>query len=161
MARTLDASDFIKPYEEQPEEIVETVANLTPFDFIKSVSNNKKDLLRDDPEAVKQYAAFIVNRGLGYFPDTVLIANEMNLYPSVPAAAHYYYYMNAIRKGNRFSKWFKAEPSEDLDLIQNVYKVRREVAKQYLKVLSKENLQSLRELVDTGETKKVKKAKTK
>jgi hypothetical protein len=159
MAKTIDASDFIKPYEEPPEEMIETVANLTPFDFIKSISNNKKDLLKDDSEAIKQYAAFIVNRGLGYFPDTVLSANEMNMYPSIPARAQYYYYMSSIRKGNRFSKWFKAEQSEELNLIQQVYNVRRDVAKQYLKLLSKENLQSLRELVNTGETKTPKKSK--
>lgn len=154
MARTLDASDFIKPYEPEPEEVIVESKGLTPFDFIKSVSNNKKDLLKDNPDNAKEYNAFMVNRGLSFYPDTVLIANDMNLYPDIPAQAQYYYYMGAIRKGNRFSEWHKKKKDDDLDLVQKVYQVRREIAKQYLKLLSKDDLAKLRELTDTGEAKK-------
>lgn len=154
MARTLDASDIIKPYEPEPEEDVKEVKGVNPFDFIKSVSNNKKDLLKDNPENAKEYSAFMVNRGLSFYPDTVLIANEMNLYPDIPAASQYYYYMSAVRKGNRYSEWHKKKKDDDLDLVQMVYQVRRDIAKQYLKLLSKEDLEKLRELTDTGESKK-------
>jgi hypothetical protein len=154
MVRTIDASDIIKPYEPEPEEVVAQVKGLSPFDFIKSVSNNKKDLLKDNPDNAKEYNAFMVNRGLSFYPDTVLIANEMNLYPDIPAAAQYYYYMGAIRKGNRYSEWHKKKKDDDLDLIQKVYQVRRDIAKQYLKLLSKDDLDKLRDLTDTGETKK-------
>ena len=54
---------------------------MNPFDFINSVSHNKKDLITDseNPEfAEKLYQPFLVNRGLSYFPDTILYANEMN-----------------------------------------------------------------------------------
>jgi hypothetical protein len=154
MARTLDASDFIKPYEPEPEEVIVEAKGLTPFDFIKSVSNNKRDLLKENPDNAKEYNAFMVNRGLSFYPDTVLIANEMNLYPEIPAASQYYYYMGAIRKGNRFSEWHKKKKDDDLDLVQKVYQVRRDIAKQYLKLLSKDDLSKLRELTDTGEAKK-------
>ena len=154
MARTLDASDFIKPYEPEPEEVIVEAKGLTPFDFIKSVSNNKRDLLKENPDNAKEYNAFMVNRGLSFYPDTVLIANEMNLYPEIPAASQYYYYMGAIRKGNRFSEWHKKKKDDDLDLVQKVYQVRRDIAKQYLKLLSKDDLSKLRELTETGEAKK-------
>jgi hypothetical protein len=155
MARTLDASDFIKPYTAEPEEVLPEQKGLTPFDFIKSVSNNKKDLLKDNPENAKEYNAFMVNRGLSFYPDTVLIANEMNLYPEIPAESQYYYYMSAIRKGNRFSEWHKKKKDDDLDLVQRAYQVRRDVAKQYIKLLSKEDLAKLNALTDTtGENKK-------
>lgn len=154
MAGTIDASDIIKPYVAEPEEVEQEVKGLSPFDFIKSVSNNKKDLLKDNPENVKEYSAFMVNRGLSFYPDTVLIANDMNLYPDIPPEAQYYYYMGAIRKGNRYSEWHKKKKDDDLDLIQQVYQVRRDIAKQYAKLLSKDDLAKLRQLVDTGETKK-------
>jgi hypothetical protein len=154
MAGTIDASDIIKPYVPEPEEVEPEVKGLSPFDFIKSVSNNKKDLLKDNPDNAKEYSAFMVNRGLSFYPDTVLIANEMNLYPDIPAAAQYYYYMGAIRKGNRYSEWHKKKKDDDLDLIQKVYQVRRDIAKQYAKLLSKDGLSKLRDLTDTGETKK-------
>jgi hypothetical protein len=152
--KVADASDFIKAYEAPPEEVVVEEKGLSPFDFVKSVSNNKKDLLKDNPDNAKHYTAFVVNRGLSFYPDTVLIANEMNMYPDIPAEAQYYYYMGAIRKGNRYSEWHKAKKDDDLDLVQKVYQVRREIAKQYLKLLSSDDLAKLRELVDTGENKK-------
>ena len=151
MARTIDASDFIKAYEPEPEEVLEEQKGPTPFDFIKSVSNTKQDMLKDDPEMAKYYAAFIVNRGLGYFPDTVLIANDMNMYPDIPVESQYYYYMGAIRKGKRFSKWHKPKKDLDIELIQKIYKVRLDVAKQYHKLISDADMTKLHELSDTGE----------
>lgn len=156
MARTLDASDFIKPYTAPAEEVFEEEKGLSPFDFIKSVSNTKKDLIKDNPDDTKAYKAYVVNHGLSFYPDTVLIANEMNLYPDIPAISQYYYYMGSIRKGNRYSEWHKAKKNDDLDLVQKVYQVRRDIAKQYLKLLSNDDLKKLRELTDTGETAKKK-----
>ena len=159
MAREVDASDIIKAFEPEPEEIIEEQKGSSPFDFIKSVSNTKQDMLKDDPDSIKNYNPFIVNRGLGYFPDTVLIANDMNLYPEIPAESQYYYYMGAIRKGKRFSKWYKATKDSDIELIQKIYNVRLEVAKQYYKLISDKDMKKLYELVDTGETPTKKKKK--
>lgn len=159
MAGTLDASDFIKPYEAPPEEVFAEEKGLSPFDFIKSVSNSKKDLMKDNPDNVKDYKAYVVNHGLSFYPDTVLIANDMNLYPEIPVASQYYYYMGAIRKSNRYSEWHKLKKNEDLDLVQKVYQVRREIAKQYLKLLSTDDLTKLRDLTETGEASAKKKTK--
>jgi hypothetical protein len=154
--KVADASDFIKAYEAPPEEVIVEAKGLSPFDFIKSVSNTKKDLLKENPDNEKEYKAYVVNHGLSFYPDTVLLANEMNLYPDIPAAAQYYYFLGSIRKGNRYSEWHKSKKNEDLDLVQKVYQVRREIAKQYLKLLSKDDLDKLRKLTDTGETTKKK-----
>lgn len=124
---------------------------LTPFDFIKSVSFSKEDLLASkDPEVEKQYNAYIVNRGFSYFQDSILHANEMNMRHALPSSAQYYYYMNSLRKRNRFSKWHKSQKDEDLDLIQKVYQVRRDIAKDYAKILKDSDLEKLRALTDQG-----------
>lgn len=159
---SVDASDYIKPFVEETQDVSidqEKPKKTTPFDFIKSVSETKKDIIKEDPELEKDYNAFIVNRGFGYFPDTVLHANELNMLPDIPRIAQYYYYMASLRKRKRFSKWYKLEPNEDLKLVQDVYNVRVEVAKEYLKVLTEENIQTLRKLTETGESSP--KAKTK
>lgn len=146
-----DATNYIKPFEDVKEEPVEKPKKVTPFDFIKSVSETKQDMMKEKPELASEYNAYIVNRGFSYFPDTVLYANELNMYPDIPNVAQYYYYMASLRKRKRYSKWHKLEKNEDLKLIQDVYKVRVEVAKEYLKVLTEENLQTLRDLTETGE----------
>ena len=49
-----------------------------PFDFVKSVSNTKKDIMVDDIEE-KQYTPFLTNKALSYHQDAVYFANEMNI----------------------------------------------------------------------------------
>jgi hypothetical protein len=127
--------------------------DLTPFDFIKSVSHSKKDLIREDdyPDQIeKQYNAYIVNRGFSYFEDTILHANEMNMRAHLFNDAQYRYYLGVLRSRNRFSKWHKAEKNVDLDAIQEVYSVNRTVAKMYLKTLSKEDLKRVHEKLEKG-----------
>jgi hypothetical protein len=127
--------------------------DLTPFDFIKSVSQSKKDLIResDYPDQVeKQYNAYIVNRGFSYFEDTILHANEMNMRHHLFNDAQYRYYLGILRSRNRFSKWHKAEKNTDLDAIQEFYMVNRTVAKMYLKAMSKEDLKNLHQRFEKG-----------
>lgn len=127
--------------------------DLTPFDFIKSVSHNKKDLIRDSDypaQMEKQYNAYIVNRGFSYFEDTILHANELNMRHHLFADAQYRYYLGMLRPRNRFSKWHKAEKNKDLDAIQEVYSVNRTVAKMYLKTLSKEDLKKIHKKLEKG-----------
>lgn len=129
------------------------VKDLSPFDFIKSASHNKKDLVKtsDYPEQIeKQYNPYIVNRGFSYFEDSILHANEMNMRAHLFNDAQYRYYLGTLRPRNRFSKWHKAEQNKDLDAIQEVYSVNRTVAKQYLKILSKEDLVSIHKKLEKG-----------
>jgi len=125
----------------------------TPFDFIKSASETKVNLIADsyNPEYIeKQYNAYMVNKGFSYFPDTILHANEMNRLYDIPNNAQYIYYMDVLRKRKRFSKWNKLSKNVDLDVIQEYYQCNRNVAKQYLKVLTSENLETINKNMTTG-----------
>ena len=127
--------------------------DLTPFDFIKSVSQSKKDLIRESDypdQTEKQYNAYIVNRGFSYFEDTILHANEMNMRHHLFNDAQYRYYLGVLRSRNRFSKWHKAEKDKDLDAIQEFYMVNRTVAKMYLKAMSTEDLKKLHQRFEKG-----------
>jgi hypothetical protein len=86
-----------------------------PFDYTNSITYTKKNLIRDteNPElAEKQYNAFLTNRGLSYFPDTIMYANDMNMRPELDGLLQYEYLLNSIRKNKRFSKWAKASKDE-------------------------------------------------
>jgi len=149
MNKDLFGDDVVEDLEE--EYIPEKIEKPKPWTYMTAVSETKKDILKETPELANFYPAFVVNKGFSYFPDSVLYANDMNMYPDIPAAAQYYYYMSSLRKRQRRSKWWKREPNADLDMVREVYQVRAEVAKQYMKILTEENLQTLRELTDTGE----------
>jgi hypothetical protein len=131
--------------------------NLSPFDFVNSVSTTKKDLVRSNPDltpeqAEKQYNPFIVNRALSMWPDTILHANEMNRLPDMFKDAQYRYYLNVLRSSKRFSKWAKTEKNNDIEMLQVVYGCNRRVAKYYLKILTKEQLEEVRKSREIGGT---------
>lgn len=127
--------------------------DLSPFDFMNAASFTKADLIKDseNPDITeKQYNAYIVNRGFTNFEDTILHANEMNQRHELFPAAQFDYYRAVLRKRKRFSKWPKADKDANLDAIQEVYQCNRTVAKQYLKVLNEEQLQSVHDRLVTG-----------
>ena len=121
------------------------------FDFLNSINTTKKDLLEEDPLSEKDYNSFMVNRGLSYFHDTVMYANEMNRYSSLPKDIQYRFYLSAISKKKRFSKWHKKDQnSEDLKLIMNAYSYSSSKAAIALEILSTDQLQQLRNHYDKG-----------
>ena len=121
---------------------------MNPFEFIKSISNTKKDILENE----KDYNAFMVNRGLSYFPDTVIYANEMNKFHHLDNRLQYSFLINIIRKRNRFSKWNKSIESENINAIKRYYGYSNEKARDVLPLLSNENLNIIKGKIFHGGT---------
>jgi hypothetical protein len=126
---------------------------MSPFDYVKAINETKVDLLAGDPEAIKDYSKvkFIVNRALGYFPDTVMQANQMNQHSDIPADWQFSFFLNTISKKRRFSKWAKADAeSVSLELVKEYYGYSSEKAKEALSVLSDEHLIMIKEKLFKG-----------
>jgi hypothetical protein len=119
---------------------------MNPFELIKSISSTKKDILENE----KDYNAFMVNRGLSYFPDTVIYANEMNKFHHLDSRLQYQFLINTIRKRNRFSKWNKSVESENINAIKKYYNYSNEKARDVLPLLSNENLNTIRGRINYG-----------
>ena len=117
-----------------------------PFEFLKSITITKKDVMENE----KDYNAFMVNRGLSYFPDTVLYANEMNQYHHLESRLQYSFLINIIRKRKRFSKWNKNVESENISAVKKYYGYSNEKARDVLPLLSNENLNSIKEQINHG-----------
>jgi hypothetical protein len=123
---------------------------MSPFDFINAINDSKKNLF-EDPQAYKDYSAFMVNRGLSYFPDTVLYANEMNRYPSIPVDWQFFFFLNTIPRKKRFSKWSKKDKeTKSLQLVKEYFGYSNEKAEEALSVLSEEQLKSIEEKLQKG-----------
>lgn len=122
---------------------------MNPFDFLNAINTSKKDIMVDDL-VEKQYPAFMVNRGLSYFPDTILYANEMNRYHHLDNRLQFDFLINTIRKQKRFSKWHKAESSEDIEAIKEYYGYSNEKARQTLSVLTQDQIIELKQKVYKG-----------
>ena len=126
---------------------------MSPFDFINAISHTKVDLIRtaDDPTATeKSYNAFMVNRGLSYFPDTVLFANEMNTHRDLEAKPQFDYLINIVRPKKRFAKWVKKYSEDDLELVKQYYGYNSKKAIQALSILSADQLKIIRQKQEQG-----------
>jgi hypothetical protein len=123
---------------------------MTPFDFLNAINENKKDLFQD-PQASKDYTPFMINRGLSFFPDTVLYANEMNMHVQIPTQWQFEFLKNSITKKKRFSKWHKRDATtEQLKLVMKHYKYSEKRANEVLNILSPKQVIELQEAYEKG-----------
>lgn len=121
----------------------------SPFDYINSISQSKKDMMEDEA-GEKAYNAWLVNRGLSYFPDTILYANEVNLLHHMDNKLQYAYLINTIRPKKRFSKWVKKKEDGDLEAIMKCYGYNIDKAKSALSILSPDQVKTIKEKLDEG-----------
>ena len=92
----------------------------------------------------------MVNRGLSYFKDTAVIANEMNINHHLDNRLQFDFLINMIRKKKRFSKWNKPQIIDDLDVIKEYYGYSNKQAKAVHNLLSSEQIGKLRKKVYKG-----------
>jgi len=120
-----------------------------PFDYVNSINITKKDIMHDDISE-KAYPAFMVNRALSYFNDTVLYANEMNVNHHIDNKLQYQFLINIVRKKKRFSKWLKPQEVNNLELIKEYYGYSNEKAKSVLPLFNNEQIELLKQRIYKG-----------
>jgi hypothetical protein len=122
---------------------------MNPFEYLKAINETKKDIMVDDV-AEKQYNPFIINRGLSFFKDTILYANEMNRHHHLDHRVQFDFFINIIRKKKRWSKWIKTSEVDNLELIKEYYGYSNEKAKSALSLMSNEQIEQLKQRIYKG-----------
>ena len=122
---------------------------MSPFDYLKAINESKEDVMLTSQDE-KKYAAFIVNRGLSFFMDTIFQANEINRNHHLDSRLQFDYLLNSIRQKKRYSKWLKPEKLDDLDIVKEYYGFGNEKAKNALQVLSVDQLVYIRCKLNQG-----------
>jgi hypothetical protein len=115
-------------------------------DWLNSINYNKEDLSED----IKSYPPYIVNRCLSGHIDCIMFANEMNLNHQLDKDMQYQFYLNSLRKRKRFSPWLKKDKVQDLDIVKQYYGYSNEKASQALRILSKQQLEFIKQRLDIG-----------
>jgi hypothetical protein len=118
-------------------------------DWLNSINFTKEDLM-EDPSAKKEYAPYIINRCLSGHIDCVLFVNEMNMHHSLDKDMQYSFYINTLRKRKRFSPWLRKDKVTDLECVKSYYNYSNEKASQALKILSKEQIDYIKQRLETG-----------
>lgn len=122
---------------------------MTPFDFINAINQSKENLMTDELSE-KEYVPYVVNKGLSYFPDTVLYVNEMNRLHLLDNKSQFLYLLNSIRPRKRFSKWHKNELTEDLKVISEYFEYSLAKAKQVQSLISSDQLNTMKQKLQKG-----------
>ena len=121
-------------------------------DWLNSVNFTKENLIEEDPDAIKEYPPYIVNRCLSGHIDTIMFANEMNKFPNLDKDLQYSFYLNTLRKKKRFSPWLRKDKVTDLEIIKQYYGYSNEKALQALKILTPDQINFIKQRLDIGGT---------
>ena len=128
---------------------------VTPFDYVNSIVHKKNNMMKDtdnDELAEQAYVPYVVNKGLSYFVDTLMYANEMNALSFLDSKLQYDYLLNSIRPKKRYAKWVKNDEDSDLEMIKIYFNYSTKKALQALSVLSQEEKATIREKITRGVT---------
>ena len=126
---------------------------MNPFDFVTSINSSKKNLMKgteNDQLAEKTYNAFLTNKSLSYFADTIQLANMMNCHRGLDNKLQYSFLINIVRPSKRFSKWVKKDKDSDLELVMSYYGYNRQKAKAAIKLLSPDQMITIKNKLDKG-----------
>ena len=118
-------------------------------DWLNSINFTKEDLT----EYTKDYPPYIINRCLSGHLDCILFVNEMNMKSHIPKDMQYSFYLNSLRKKKRFSPWLRKDKVTDLECVKQYYGYSNEKASQALKILTKEQINFIKQRLDIGGTK--------
>lgn len=120
-------------------------------DYLKTINESKNNLMDgDDPGWEKEYPSWVITKCMSAHYDTVMMANEMNLYHQLPNKLQYDFYINTIRKRKRFSPWEKKVKLDDLECVKEYYNYSTEKAQAALKLLNKEQLEFIKSKLYRG-----------
>ena len=118
-------------------------------DWLNSINHTKEDLSED----IKSYPPYIINRCLSGHIDCVMFANEMNINHHLDKDLQYSFYLNSLRKRKRFSPWLRKDKITDLECVKQYYGYSNEKASQALKILTKEQINFIKQRLETGGSK--------
>ena len=118
-------------------------------DWLNSINFTKEDMV----EHIRSYPPYIINKCLSSHIDCILFANEMNKYHHLDKDMQYSFYINTLRKRKRFSPWLKKDKIKDLECVKTYYGYSNEKALQALNILSKSQLDFIKQKLEIGGTK--------
>ncbi len=120
-------------------------------DYLNAINHEKKNLMDTDDEMwERKYPAFIVNKCIAPFPDTIHLVNEMNLHNHLDKKLQFDFLLNSIRTRKRFTPWMKASKQKNLEYVKEYYGYNNEKARSALKILSDEQIKAIKDSLDKG-----------
>ena len=123
-------------------------------EYLNAINFTKKDLTKSEDDLwKKKYPAFIVNKMLSAFSDTIMLVNEMNRNHFIDKDMQFQFLLNSIRPKKRFSPFLRANKLKDIECVKEYYGYSNDKAKSALDILSKDEINLIKEKLYKGGTK--------
>ena len=123
-------------------------------EYLNAINHTKKNVMdSEDTMWVKKYPAFIVNKVLSAFSDTIMLVNEMNRNHFLDKDMQFQFLLNSIRSKKRYSPFLRARKLKDIECVKEYYGYNNEKAKTALDILTKKELKLIKEKLYKGGTK--------
>jgi hypothetical protein len=74
----------------------------------------------------------------------------MNIRHGLDNRLQYLFFLNTLRKRQRFSQWQKPYVSKKLDVIREYYQISTKQAKDYMSILSDSDVRKMKKRMKTG-----------
>jgi hypothetical protein len=104
----------------------------------------------EDKEWIRKYPAFIINKILSGFSDTIMFVNEVNRNHFLDKDMQYQFLLNSIRSKKRFSPFLRADKLRDIECVKEFYGYSNEKAKSALDILTNDQLKLIKEKLYKG-----------
>ena len=123
-------------------------------EYLNAINFSKKNVMdSEDKQWIKKYPAFIVNKILSGFSDTIMLVNEMNRNHFLDKDMQFQFLINSIRSKKRFSPFLRANKLKDIECVKEYYGYSNDKAKSALDILTKDQLKLIKEKLYKGGTK--------
>jgi len=114
------------------------------WDYITAINQTKQNIIaesEDQIESEKAYNPFLTNRALSYYPDTIHLAQLMNINSNIGKKMQFEFLLNSVRTRKRYSKWAKTKDMDMLNKVSDLYNVNNARAKEIIDILGKETIE--------------------
>ena len=123
-------------------------------EYLNAINFTKKDIMKSEDELWrKKYPAFIVNKVLSAFSDTVMLVNEMNRNHFLDKDMQFQFLLNSIRTKKRYSPFLRASKLKEIECVKEYYGYSNDKAKSALDILTKDEIKLIKEKLYKGGTK--------
>ena len=123
-------------------------------EYLNAINFSKKNVMdSEDKQWIKKYPAFIINKILSSFSDTIMLVNEMNRNHFLDRDMQFQFLLNSIRSKKRYSPFLRANKLKDIECVKEYYGYSNDKAKSALDILTKDQVKLIKEKLFKGGTK--------
>ena len=120
-------------------------------EYLNSINITKKNLMNgDDPLYERKYPAYIINKCLAPFNETIMLVNEMNKHCHLDNKLQYDFLLNSLKKQKRFASWMKASKERNLEYVKEYFGYNNEKARAVLNILTDEQIATIKIKLNKG-----------